>query len=137
MAKVANLSLREAAKHFKVSRPTLQKALSAGKITGVRDGQGHWTLDPSELARVYPPRPEGGQAEHPPLPVKLATTNTPQNTPDAGELTILKARLDDAERRASVAEALAEERGRHIEDLRLLLPSPVSARRFLAWLLGR
>ena len=130
---MANLSLREAAKHFEVSRPTLQKALSAGKITGVRDGQGHWTLDPSELARVYPPRSGGGQAEHLPLPVKLTTANTP----DAGELAALKARLDDAERRASVAEALAEERGRHIEDLRRLLPSPVPARRFLARLLGR
>ncbi len=130
---MANLSLREAAKHFEVSRPTLQKALSAGKITGVRDGQGHWTLDPSELARVYPPRSGSGQAEHLSLPVKLATANTP----DAGELTALKARLDDAERRASVAEALAEERGRHIEDLRRLLPSPVPARRLLARLLGR
>lgn len=134
---MANLSLREAAKHFEVSRPTLQKALSAGKITGVRDGQGHWTLDPSELARVYPPRPEGGQAEHPMQPVKLITANTLRNTPDAGELAALKARLEDIERRASVAEALAEERGRHIEDLRRLLPSPVPARRLLARLLGR
>lgn len=134
---MANLSLREAVKHFEVSRPTLQKALSAGKITGVRDGQGHWTIDPSELARVYPPRSGGGQAEHPSLPVKLTTTNTPQNTPETGELATLKARLDQAERRAVVAEALAEERGRHIEDLRRMLPAPTPARQgFLARLLG-
>jgi len=134
---MASLSLREAAKHFGVSRPTLQKALSAGKITGVRDGQGHWTLDPSELARVYLPRSGGGQAEHPMQPVKLTTTNTPQNTSNTGELAALKARLDEAERRASIAEALAEERGRHIEDLRRMLPSPAPARRLLARLLGR
>jgi excisionase family DNA binding protein len=137
VVKVANLSLREAAKHFEVSRPTLQKALSSGKITGVRDSQGHWTIHSSELARVYPPRSEGGQAEHPSLPVKFTTANTPQNIPDTGELTALKARLDDAERRASVAEALAEERGRHIEDLRRMLPSPAPARWLLARLLGR
>lgn len=135
---MANLSLREAVKHFEVSRPTLQKALSTGKITGVRDGQGHWTIDPSELARVYLPRSGGGQAEHPPLPVKLTTANTPQNTPDPGELAALKARLDEAERRAAVAEALAEERGRHIEDLRRMLPAPAPARPgLLARLLGR
>ncbi len=134
---MANLSLREAAKHFEVSRPTLQKALSSGKITGVRDGKGHWTIHSSELARVYPPRSGSGQAEHPSLLVKLTTENTPPNTSDAGELAALKARLDEAERRASIAEALAEERGRHIEDLRRMLPSPAPARRLLARLLGR
>ncbi len=131
---MANLSLREAVKHFEVSRPTLQKALSTGKLSGVRDGQGHWTIDPSELARVYPPRSGDGQAEHPPLPVKLTTVNTP----DPDEFAALKARLGEAERRAVVAEALAEERGRHIEDLRRMLPSPSPARGgFLARLLGR
>lgn len=134
---MANLSLREAVKHFGVSRPTLQKALSSGKITGVRDGQGHWTIDPSELARVYPPRSGGGQAEQPTQPAKLTTTNTPQNTPDSDELATLKARLDEAERRASIAEALAEERGRHVEDLRRMLPPPAPAGRgLLARLLG-
>jgi hypothetical protein len=135
---VANLSLREAVKHFEVSRPTLQKALSTGKLSGVRDGQGHWTIDPSELARVYPPRSGGGQAEHPPLPAKLTTANNPLNTPDPDEFAALKARLGEAERRAVVAEALAEERSRHIEDLRRMLPSPAPARGgFLARLLGR
>jgi excisionase family DNA binding protein len=135
---MANLSLREAVKHFAVSRPTLQKALSSGKITGVRDGQGHWTIDSSELARVYPPRLEGGQAEQATQPAKLATTNTAQNTLDSDELVALTARLGEAERRASIAEALAEERGRHIEDLRRMLPSPAPARgSFLARLLGR
>lgn len=138
MVKVANLSLREAVKHFEVSRPTLQKALSTGKLSGVRDGQGHWTIDPSELARVYSPRSGGGQTEQHLLPTKLTTANTPQNTPDPGELAALRARLGEAERRAVVAEALAEERGRHIEDLRRMLPSPAPARRgFLARLLGR
>lgn len=135
---MVNLSMREAVKHFEVSRPTLQKALSSGKVTGVRDGQGHWTIDPSELARVYPPRSGGRQVDHPRLPAKLTTANTPLNTPDPDELAALKARLDEAERRAVVAEALAEERGRHIEDLRRMLPAPAPVRPgFLVRLLGR
>ncbi len=130
--------MREAVKHFEVSRPTLQKALSSGKVTGVRDGQGHWTIDPSELARVYRPRSGGGQLNHPPLLVKLTTANTPLTTPDPGELVALRARLDEAERRAVVAEALAEERSRHIEDLRRMLPAPAPIRLgFLARILGR
>ena len=53
MKKVDKLSIREAVKHFDVSRPTLQKALKSGKISGVQDGQGTWTIDPSEMARIY------------------------------------------------------------------------------------
>lgn len=124
---MANLSLREAVKHFDVSRPTLQKALKSGKVSGVQDGKGQWTIDPSELARVYQPR----QAD-----VAKAGNTDPdnlsgENTPLAGEIQALRLQLADAERRAGVAEAekrtaeaLAEERGRHIEDLRRLLPAP-------------
>lgn len=134
---VANLTLREAAKHFQVSRPTLQKALSSGKITGVQGGQGHWTIDHSELARVYHPRQTGGQQEHPSRVAKLTAENTPLNTPsvakNADELAALRVRLDDAERRAATAEALAAERGQHIEDLRRMLPSPEAAQRRRWW----
>lgn len=55
-----------------------------------------------------------------PLPAKLTTTNTPL----AGQIEALKAQLIEAEQRAAVAEALAEERSRRIEDLRRMLPSP-------------
>lgn len=120
MKKVDKLSIREAVKHFDVSRPTLQKALKSGKISGVQDGQGTWTIDPSEMARVYQPRQDevvkaGGQ-EH----KKLSTKNTPLH----GQVETLKEQLADAEKRAAVAEALAEERGKHIEDLRRMLPAP-------------
>jgi len=137
--RVAKLTLREAAKHFQVSRPTLQKALSSGKITGVQDGQGYWTIDHSELARVYHPRPTAGQQEHPLGVAKLTAANTPLNTSsathDTDELVALRVRLDDAERRAAAAEALAAERGQHIEDLRRMLPPPEAAqsRRWWRW----
>jgi hypothetical protein len=130
---MANLSLREAVKHFDVSRPTLQKALKSGKISGVQDGQGHWTIDPAELARVYT-----GRESHPVkvdhhLPAKLAT----ENTPLASEIEALKLRLSEAEQRAAVAEALAAERGQHLEDLRRLLPAPSSTSQRRGWWLWR
>ena len=122
---MANLSLREAVKHFDVSRPTLQKALKSGKLSGVQDGQGYWTIDPAELARVYQPRKlDAVKVEHA-LQDKLSS----QNTPLSGEVEALRERLSEMEKRAAVAEALAEERGRHIDDLRRILPSPTQTRR--------
>lgn len=122
---MANLSLREAVKHFDVSRPTLQKALKSGKLSGVQDGQGYWTIDPAELARVYQPRKlDAVKVEHA-IQDKLSS----QNTPLSGEVEALRERLSEMEKRAAVAEALAEERGRHIDDLRRILPSPTQTRR--------
>lgn len=126
---MAKLSLREAAKYFDVSRPTLQKALKSGKISGVQDGQGHWTIDPAELARVYQSRN--------PEPVKVGNDGPAklsiQNTPLAGEVEVLRERLSEVEKRAAVAEALAEERGRHIDDLRRMLPAPAPAQSRRKW----
>lgn len=122
---MANLSLREAAKHFDVSRPTLQKALKSGKISGVQDAQGYWTIDPAELARVYHPRQSDVEMVDNHSPVNL----TNKNSPLLEEVDALKARLSEAEQRAAVAEALADERGKHIEDLRRMLPAPAQQRR--------
>lgn len=117
---MANMSLREAVKHFDVSRPTLQKALKSGKISGVQDGQCVWTIDPAELARVYRPRRTDADKSDATEQAKLTT----ENTPLTGEIEALKSRLAEAEQRAAVAEALADERARHIEDLRRMLPAP-------------
>ena len=133
---MAKLSMREAAKHFDVSRPTLQKALKSGKISGVQDGQGHWTIDPAELARVYQPRKAQAEKVDNIDPAKL----TSENTLFPGEIEALKARLAEVEQRAAVAEALADERSRHIQDLRRMLPAPDNAPRpkgFIKRLLGK
>lgn len=126
---MVKLSIREAVKHYDVSRPTLQKALKSGKISGVQDGQGHWTIDPSELARLYHPRSAEVVKVDKALPGNLTTRNTPL----AGQVEALKERLAEVERRAAVAEALAEERGRHIEDLRRMLPAPEGPTRRRWW----
>lgn len=123
------ISLREAVKHFDVSRPTLQKALKSGKISGVQDGQGHWTIDPSELARVYRARADKSQD----LPEKVSDDFPIKNTNLESEVEALKERLSAAEQRAAVAEALAEERSKHIEDLRKLLPAPTRSSSWWPW----
>lgn len=133
---MGKLSLREAVKAFDVSRPTLQKALKEGKISGDRDGKGQWQVDPSELARVYRPRsPEGvkgGQG----VKTDLSTENRALPGNDAAELAALRSEIEAermmrraAEARLQTAEALAEERARHIEDLRRMLPPPDAPRR--------
>lgn len=117
-----SLSLREAVKHFDVSRPTLQKALKSGKISGVQDEKGHWTIDPSELARLYRHRQDETVKVDNPYPTLLSSKNTPQSS----EVEALRTKLAEAEQRAAVAEALAQERADRIADLRRMLPSPSS-----------
>lgn len=132
------LSLREAALRFQVSRATLAKDLSKGKLSGARDEAGNWRIDAAELARVYearagavrPSPPALGQSEP-----ALATTSGSGINPPASSDESLALRLTRAE-----AE-LAAERGkvalleRHLEDLRRMLPAPEvhSRRRWWPW----
>ena len=124
MFTVAKLTLREAVKVFHVSRPTLQKALKSGKVSGVQDGKGVWQVDPSELARVYQSRAaevaktEGVQVD------KFPTVNRALPSNSDAEVQALKAALEVEQAKREAAEALADERGRHIEDLRRMLPPP-------------
>ena len=121
------LSLREAVKHFDVSRPTLQKALKGGKVSGVQDGKGQWQVDAAELARVYRARSEhGGKAESH-YPDKLSTENRALPGNDDAEISALRAELEQERIRRAAAEALAEERKQHIADLRRMLPAPEDA----------
>lgn len=85
------MSLREAVKHFDVSRPTLQKALKTGKVSGVQDGKGHWQVDPAELSRVFKARGSEVESEH----GKLSTTNTTEITALRAELENERIRRDD------------------------------------------
>lgn len=140
---MANLSIREAVKHYHVSRPTLTKALKSGKISGTQDGHGKWSIDPSELARLYQPRTvsvgtdNGSFSGNP-----LANLTTP-NTPASVELESLRAQLAEvelravrAETRAQAAEQIASERAERIEDLRRMLPAPSLPKKRRWWKLS-
>lgn len=128
---MVHLSLREAVKHFDVSRPTLQKALKSGKISGSQSDQGYWTIDPAELARIYQPRKVSLESSSP-MGEEIFTT---KNTSSITEIDALRAQLVEAEQRAAVAEALAQERAERIIDLRRMLPTTnqQKKRRWWSW----
>lgn len=121
---MVNLSVREAAKRFNVSRPTLVKRLKSGQLSGEPVTGGGWLIDPAELIRAgYVARAEAGQLA---LVGKEALTTIAPPLPGVGgdELVALKSALEAERIRREVAEALAEERLQHINDLRRMLPAP-------------
>ena len=63
MSTGTSLSLLEAATQVGRSKPTILRAIQAGKISASRDEHtGEWRIEPAELFRVYPPLPEGADA---------------------------------------------------------------------------
>jgi len=53
-------TLAAAAAACGVNKSTVLRAIKAGKISGTKDEQGEWHVEPAELHRVYPPRPGRG-----------------------------------------------------------------------------
>lgn len=124
----AGLSIREAARLFAVSRPTLAKWIRVGKISAAKSDNGDWLINPSEMIRLgIASRPTSELEVHnlPRSKVADMSTIAGQNVDNTGqEIATLKAMLAEAEQRAAVAEALADERAARIEDLRRMLPKP-------------
>lgn len=55
----------QAAKATGVSKATITRALKIGKISGSKDDNGAWSIDASELHRVFPPVAHEPPATHP------------------------------------------------------------------------
>lgn len=126
------LSVREAARRFDISRPTLVKHLKTGKLSGDPVAGGGWLIDPAELIRAgvqaRPSSPDQVVHSAGPEPVKFTTIAGGLPVKDDLDVSALKAALAAAEQRAAVAEALADERAARIEDLRRMLPRPDAKR---------
>jgi hypothetical protein len=60
------LSLRAAAERAGTSKTSLFRAVKAGRVSASRDDRGRLQIDPSELARVYPVKPQE-RSENAPL----------------------------------------------------------------------
>lgn len=64
----------QAAKAAGISKATITRALQSGKISGLKDENGAWAIDPSELHRVFPPVaneiPEAHAMKQPATPEK-------------------------------------------------------------------
>lgn len=113
------LTLGQAVKHIQCSKATLSKALNKGDLSGTRQPDGSWRINPAELARWNSERSTRGQ--------KIATRtaeNSPSNTPEHLENSVLQARLEVTEGRLADAQAT-------IEDLRARLDAEQEERRVL------
>lgn len=53
------LTLGQAAKHTGLSKSTISRAISSGKLSVVSKGTGSYSIDPSELFRVFPKNGSG------------------------------------------------------------------------------
>lgn len=137
------ISVSKAAKLFDVSRPTLQKALKDGAITGgkvMAGGSESWQIDTAELSRLYAlrdPVPDNLPRQDSDSGQRLVTEKSGNNGALSGEVVktleaelqaaraeiyALRAGKADAERELALAKALADARGEHLDDLRRLLP---------------
>ena len=125
------LSPRDAVRLYRVSRATLTKALSDGKISAEKTDAGHWQIDPAELARVYPPRaPQKAVSRD--SPGQIGRDRPGQRTgPDAADMA---ARLARAEAALDAEREKVDLLQRNLDDLRRMLPAPdAKPRRWWPW----
>lgn len=138
---MALLSVSKASKLFEVSRPTLQKALKDGLISGEKvkaGGSESWQIDTAELARLYTLRsPDPAKADMSNQAAGQEIDTSKQN--DSGglsgelakaleelnaELAKVQAQLEEERTARIQAETLASERKRVMDEFIRLLPKP-------------
>ena len=132
------ISVSRAAKLYDVSRPTLQKALRNGTISGQKrkaGGSESWQIDTAELGRLYQLRDGNPGNRIDGIGQWLGVEKQSHSGDLPGELVkeveTLKAALAqmkedlDQEREGRVrAEAVRDERGRIIDEMMKALPRP-------------
>ena len=95
-------TLGEAAKAVGKSKATISKAIKNGKISATKQEDGSYSIDPSELHRVYPPTPTST--------VYREQYETPQETAvNPTELIELRVKLEAAHKRIEDLEEDREE----------------------------
>jgi len=107
-------TLGEAAKAAGKSKATISKAIKTGKISATKNDNGSFSIDPSELHRVYPA---------PPLSTERSEqSDTPQSKRlNETEIIALRVKLEAAEKRI---EDLEEDREHWRQQANRLLASP-------------
>lgn len=108
-------TLGQAALAVGKSKGALSKAIKTGRISATKLDNGSYSIDPSELHRVYPPLPSPTETTSEPTPrnEQLAThMPTPQKLND---IELLQAKLDLAHERI---EELKSDRDERIEELK-------------------
>src|SRR3712207_1333384 len=85
------LSQVQAAKAAGVSRVTIYRAIKSGRLSVERDEHGSMHIDASELLRVFPDASLAHAQERAPD----GATSTPEQASEQGELTALRAMLEE------------------------------------------
>lgn len=113
------LTLRQAAELTGKSKSTLTRAIKSGRLSASRDGEGMYSIDPAELARVYPyvERPD---AQH---DARHGALRNNETEPD--DAAILRLRLsllvNEQDRERAAAEREREQLVATVADLRMRL----------------
>lgn len=94
-------TLGEAAKATGKSKSTISKALKSGKISGVKNENGAFHIDPAELHRVYPPVSGNTQS--------TVEQRTPLHTEETVRIKELETLLEAVEARISDKDDLLSE----------------------------
>jgi excisionase family DNA binding protein len=88
------LTLAEAAQETGLNRSTVLRAIKSGKISGTRDHNGQWSVEPAELFRVFP-----------------AAEAAPKAAPQPAQADVeLRVRLQVAEERLSELKQLLQDK---------------------------
>jgi len=121
------LSPREAVKAFQVSRATIMRALSAGKISAEKTVEGHWLIDPAELSRVYTPRSTPKAASQP-EPDHVSRVETTADHDLLARLSRTEAELKAEREKVALLQS-------NLDDLRRMLPPPdaMKSKRWWFW----
>ncbi len=72
-------SLKQAAEATGKSKPTVLRALQSGRMSGKKDDNGEWQIDPAELHRIFPP---------------VQSTDTRNGTKESNEIAVLRRELE-------------------------------------------
>lgn len=98
---------------------TITRAIKSGKISAKKDSSGAWRIDPVELHRIFPLAAQDSQ--NPQMQSNARGLQELQTSNDGNglqaELEDMRKQLHQAEQRAAVAEARAEERAVRIADM--------------------
>jgi hypothetical protein len=123
-------TLAAAASASGVNKSTVLRAIKSGKITGTKDENGEWHVEPAELHRVYPPVADAA----------AGTDAMPRHAVgDAAVLAMAQQHAAQAEERLSELKAMLEDM-RSDRDAwrdqaqRLALPSPQPSLSWWRWL---
>jgi excisionase family DNA binding protein len=137
MSNTMFLSAGQAAKQVGVSKPTISRAITEGRLSASRREDGSWGIDPAELMRWK----ESYGHRHPQMSQSATPSETPETPPlqveharVTAELAGVKALLDAERQRAETAE---RDRDRwHAAFLSLPKPHEEKARGLFGGLFG-